>query len=91
MGVIEWVVFAGCAGFALVVVITILVVIGVSHEEKTKALTHRDPPTVPALLARRVLGTYVRRPREGPDSPGGNVADLGKLGTRVHSVTEPGI
>jgi hypothetical protein len=62
MDAIEAVAFAGGAGFATVVAATIVVIIGVSHEEHLGTLTRQHPPSVPALLARLVLGTYVRLP-----------------------------
>jgi hypothetical protein len=62
MDAIEAIAFAGGAGFAVVVVATIVVIIGVAHEEHAKTLTGRHPPSVPALLARIVLGTYIRLP-----------------------------
>jgi hypothetical protein len=58
MTAIEAIVFAGTAGFAVVVVATILVIVGIGQEERRGTLTDERPPTVPALLARRVLGTY---------------------------------
>lgn len=50
---------AVAAGFALIVVGTIMVIIGVHREERNKSILrgHR-PPTVCALLARWVLGAH---------------------------------
>lgn len=59
MVAIEAIVFATAAGVAVIVIATILVIIGVHQEERRKTLAHGDPPTVPALLARRVLGAYI--------------------------------
>jgi hypothetical protein len=64
---IEAIVFAGSAGLALVAIATILVIIGVRHEERLQTLARQRPPTVPAALARRVLGTPVRLPPEEHD------------------------
>jgi hypothetical protein len=64
MGAIEAIVFAGSAGFTLVAVATILVIIGVRHEERLATLTSHRAPTVPAALARLVLGTYAHQPPE---------------------------
>ncbi len=62
---IEAIVFAGAAGFAVIVVATILVIIGVRQEEYflngdvdengRRTFEDREPPTVLALLARRIL------------------------------------
>jgi hypothetical protein len=60
MDAIEAIAFAGGAGFAVVVVGTIIVIIGVRHEEHLKTLTRQHPPSVPALLARLVLRTYAQ-------------------------------
>jgi hypothetical protein len=62
MEAIEAIALAGGAGFAIVVVATIVVIIGVRHEEHLGTLTRQHPPTIPALLARLVLGTCTRRP-----------------------------
>lgn len=74
MAVIAALVFATAAGFAAIAAATILVIIGARQEERHQTITHMRPPTIPALLARRVLGAYVRqlRPdRPGPDSAAG--------------------
>lgn len=65
MCAIEGFVFVGCAGFAVLGAVMTLVIIGVRNEERAKTLTHRHAQTIPALVARRVLRTYVRRPCEG--------------------------
>jgi hypothetical protein len=49
------------------------VIVGVRQEEQRGAITKMRPPTIPALPARRVLGTYVRLLREDQakhDGPG---------------------
>jgi hypothetical protein len=64
MAAIEVIVFAGAAGFAVIVVATILVIIGVRQEqavlekEGRRTFAHHEPPTILALLARRVLGAH---------------------------------
>jgi hypothetical protein len=67
MAVIDALVFATAAGLAVVVAATILVIIGARQEERRQSITHKCWPAMPALLARRVLGTYVRQLR--PDLP----------------------
>jgi hypothetical protein len=68
MAAIYALVFAVAAGFAVIVVATILVIIGVRQEEHRKTFLHGDPPGAPALLARRVLGAYVHLlPDMGPE------------------------
>jgi hypothetical protein len=62
MEAIEAIALAGGAGFAIVVVATIVVIIGVRHEEHLGTLTRQHPPTIPALLARLVLRTHIRLP-----------------------------
>jgi hypothetical protein len=62
---IEAIVFAGAAGFAVIVVATILVIIGVRQEEHflngrvdeqgRRRFEYREPPTILALLARQIL------------------------------------
>jgi hypothetical protein len=69
---IEAIALAGSAGFAIVVVAVIVVIIGVRYEERIGTLTRQHLPTVPSLLARLVLGTYVRLPtgrHNEPDCP----------------------
>ncbi|MGH3402429.1 MAG: hypothetical protein ACRDRJ_07960 [Streptosporangiaceae bacterium] len=64
MAAIEAIVFAGAAGFAVIVVATILVIIGVHQEQRVldregrQTFAHHEPPTILALLARRVLGAH---------------------------------
>jgi hypothetical protein len=64
MAAIEIVVFAGAAGFGIIVVATVLVIIGVRQEqavlerEGRRPFAHHEPPTILALLARRVLGAH---------------------------------
>jgi hypothetical protein len=58
---IEAILFAVAAGFAVIVIATILVIIGVHHEERNRTLTRQHPPTTAAILARRVLRTPVDR------------------------------
>jgi hypothetical protein len=66
MAVIDALAFATAAGFA-VVVATTLVIIGARQEERRQSLIRASRPTIPALLARRVLGAYVRQFQ--PDMP----------------------
>jgi hypothetical protein len=64
--------FATAAGFAVVIAATALVIVGVRHEEQRGTIADKRPPTIPALLARRVLGTYAHLLREDhgePDMP----------------------
>jgi hypothetical protein len=69
MAAIDAIVFATAAGFAVIVIATILVIIGVHQEERRKTLAFGDPPTVAALLARRVLGAYIHLlPPERPEA-----------------------
>ncbi|HEX3492357.1 MAG TPA: hypothetical protein VHU92_23630 [Streptosporangiaceae bacterium] len=64
MAAIEIVVFAGAAGFGIIVVATVLVIIGVRQEQAVlerdgrRTFAHHEPPTILALLARRVLGAH---------------------------------
>jgi hypothetical protein len=51
--------FVVAAGVAVVVAATVVVVIGVRQEERHRTIAHRCSPTIAALLARRVLGTYL--------------------------------
>jgi hypothetical protein len=62
MAAIEAIVFAGAAGFAVIAAATILVIIGVRQEERRWTLTDSTPPTIAALLARRILGTHGHLP-----------------------------
>ena len=61
MPAIEALAFAVSAGFAVVLVATTLAIIGIGHEERLHTFKRRRPPTIPALLARRILGVYIRR------------------------------
>jgi hypothetical protein len=61
MAAIEAIVFVAAAGFAVIVVLTVIVVIGVRQEERYKTLEQRTAPSAVAQLARIVLGRYVRR------------------------------
>jgi hypothetical protein len=73
MAAIDMLVFVTAAGFAVVVTATILVIIGVHQEERRGTLARKPPPTIPALLARRILGTYIQllpRDQPGLDDPG---------------------
>jgi hypothetical protein len=63
MAVIEAIVFAGAAGFAVIVIMTVLVIVGVRQEEQRWTLADCGPPTIAALLARRILRTHTRLPR----------------------------
>lgn len=84
MAAIEAIVFAGAAGFAVIVIATVLVIIGVRQEQRVmeredrQAFAHQEPPTILALLARRVLGAHFNRipgqqPRQlKPDYPDPN-------------------
>jgi hypothetical protein len=58
MAVIWVILFVTAAAFAVIVIATVLVVIGVHQEERRWTLAHGDPPTVLALLARRILGAH---------------------------------
>jgi hypothetical protein len=64
MAAIEVIVFATAAGFAFVIVMTIIVIIGVHREERYLTLTNKAAPGAIALLARIVLGRYVRKERD---------------------------
>ncbi len=57
--------FAAGAGFAVVVVATIVVIIGIHQEERRNSLLRGSPPSVVALLARRVLGVRAGRQEQG--------------------------
>lgn len=63
------------AGFALILVATIVVIIGVHQEEAAKtAFRGLRPPTTCALLARWVLGAHFylipgQLPKPDPDEP----------------------
>ncbi len=92
MAAIEVIVFAGAAGFAVIVVATILVIIGVRQEqavlerEGRRTFAHHEPPTILALLARRVLGAHFNvMPAESPrrDYPKPNRRGPGVLRSRL--------
>jgi hypothetical protein len=61
MAAIDALIFAGAAGFALVVVITVIVIVGVHQEERHQSLANRTAPGAVAQIARLILGRYVRR------------------------------
>jgi hypothetical protein len=63
-------IFAAASGFALVLVITIIVIVGIHREERYQTLANRSAPGAIAQLARLVLGRYVRREVERPDAEG---------------------
>jgi hypothetical protein len=70
MAVFAVILFVVIAGFALVLIATVLVIIGVHQEERRKSVVggHR-PPTPCALLARWVLGAHFYLiPEEWPES-----------------------
>jgi hypothetical protein len=62
MGAFDAIIFVGCTGFATLIVITVLTIIGVRREETSKTLIRQRASTIPTGLARRVLGAYVRSP-----------------------------
>jgi hypothetical protein len=73
MAAIEAIMFAGGAGFAVGIILTVLVIIGIRQEqavldrEGRSNFAHRDPPTFLARLARQVLGArFLEGPRELP-------------------------
>jgi hypothetical protein len=68
MAAIDALLFATAAGFAAIAATTALVIIGVRQEERRQTIASPRPPTIPALLARRVLGAYIHLPPE--DRPG---------------------
>jgi hypothetical protein len=59
MAVVDALLFVVAAGFAVIVVATILVIVGVRQEERHRTIAGQGPPTIMALLARRILGTYI--------------------------------
>lgn len=63
MAAIVAIVFAVAAGFAFVVAIFVIVIIGVRREERYLTFEHKTAPGAVALLARIVLGRYVRKQR----------------------------
>jgi hypothetical protein len=75
MAAIVAIVFAAAAGFAFVVAIFVIVIIGVHREERYLTFSNRTAPGAVALLARIVLGRYVRKERHRRQ-PGGYPDDL---------------
>jgi hypothetical protein len=77
MAAIEVIVFATAAGFAFVIAMTIIVIIGVHREERHLTLLNKTAPGAMALIARMVLGRYIRKERDwtvdrhGDDEPAG--------------------
>ncbi len=65
MAALSAIIFAAAAGFAFIVVITIIVIIGVHQEERFMTLEHRTAPSAMAQLARIILGRYVRKEQRG--------------------------
>jgi len=63
MAAILAIVFAAAAGFAFVVSIFVIVIIGVHREERYLTFSNTTAPGAVALLARIVLGRYVRKER----------------------------
>jgi hypothetical protein len=59
MAAIEAIVFAAAAGFAVVVLVVITVIIGIRQEERDWTLNSGKAPTLPAQIARIVLGCEV--------------------------------
>jgi hypothetical protein len=94
---IEVIVFAVAAGFALIVVATIVVIIGIRQEERRKTIIRGyRPPTACALVARWVLGAHFYLiPEERPgqeelaeappwfDRPGGSRANWRRDGREL--------
>lgn len=75
MALLSVIVFAAAAGFAFVVVITIIVIAGIHQEERYMTLEHRSAPGAMAQLARIILGRYVRKEQDGMtgrDEPNGS-------------------
>lgn len=67
MAAIDALLFATAAGFAAIAAATALVIIGVRQEERRQTIASTRPPTIPALLARRVLGAYIQLlPQDSP-------------------------
>jgi hypothetical protein len=58
MAAIESLLLVTAAGFALMLAAVVLVIIGVRQECKRGTLPRGRPPTVTALLTRRVLGAH---------------------------------
>ncbi len=75
MAALGAIIFAAGAGFGLVVVVTIVVIIGIRQEERYMTLEHRSAPGAMAQLARIILGRYVRKEQDGVtgrDEPNGS-------------------
>ena len=73
MAAIDAIVFAAAAGFAFILVITIIVILGVRQEERYLTLADKNAPGAMAQLARLILGRYFRREkvrRSRATSPG---------------------
>jgi hypothetical protein len=56
-------------GFGLVLVATVVVTIGVRHEERYRTLKHGRAPGLLAGLTRVILGHYVREHDDEPAHP----------------------
>jgi hypothetical protein len=69
MVAIETVGLVVAAGFALVIIAAVTVIIGVRQEERHWSLARPHPPTGPARLARRVLLAYCRVGAAMPELP----------------------
>jgi hypothetical protein len=61
MTAIDAIIIAAAAGFALVVVITAVVIIGIRQEERYLTLANKNAPSAMAQLTRIVLGNYLRK------------------------------
>jgi hypothetical protein len=66
MAAIYTTIFLVAAGFAFVIVVTVVVIVGIRREERYLTLANRQAPGAAALLARVVLGRYVRREYDAP-------------------------
>jgi hypothetical protein len=66
MAAVYTTIFVVAAGFAFVIVATIIVIVGVRREERYMTLWNRQAPGATAYLARVVLGRYVRREYHTP-------------------------
>lgn len=66
MAAIYTTIFVVAAGFAFVIVVTVVVIVGVRREERYMTLENRQAPGATAHLARMVLGRYVRREYDAP-------------------------
>lgn len=69
MAAIDAVIFMAAAGFAFVIVITIVVIVGIHQEERYLTLTNKRAPGAAAQLARIVLGRYVRKEQQDWTKP----------------------